>query len=57
MAHNEYVISYIDGNDLRYKSFATVADSQEKALKNLWKSYEGIGNFDHRIIEIKMEDK
>lgn len=48
---NNYRINYIDGHDLRYKSFETIAKDEESALSNLWASYTN-GNFDHQIVEI-----
>lgn len=46
-----YRINYIDGHDLRYKSFETVAENKDEALENLWASYKN-GDFDHRIAEV-----
>jgi hypothetical protein len=45
-----YRINYIDGHDLRYKSFETPAKSKEAAVSALCSCYQA--NFDHRIIEI-----
>lgn len=45
-----YRINYIDGHDMRYKSFETNAETSEDAVSALWDKYQA--NFDHRIIEI-----
>lgn len=53
---NNYRINYIDGHDMRYKSFETVANTKEEALSNLWDSYPD-GDYDHQIAEvIKLEE-
>lgn len=44
-------INYVDGHDLKYKSFETDAEDRDQAISNLWKSYT-FGDFDHRIIEV-----
>lgn len=46
-----YLINYIDGHDLKYKSFETDADDRDSAIRHLWDSYQN-GDFDHQIIEI-----
>ena len=48
---NFYRINYIDGHDLRYKSFETSTNNEKEALVNLWASYPN-GDFDHQIVEI-----
>lgn len=45
-----YRINYIDGHDLRYKSFEVSADTQEDAVSALWDAYDA--DFDHHIVEI-----
>lgn len=49
-----YIIYYIDGHDLRYKTFRTPAGSEADALRLLWDQYES--DFDHQIIEAIKED-
>ena len=49
---NAYRVNYIDGYDLRYKSFETMAQSKKEAVSNLWATYKDNGDFDHQIIEI-----
>lgn len=46
----KYKISYIDGHDLKYKLFETVAEDPEEAIQKLRKSYEA--DFDHQIIDV-----
>ena len=46
-----YRINYIDGHDLRYKSFETAAKTEKDALSNLWECYYPF-DFDHQIAEI-----
>ncbi len=46
----QYTISYIDGHDLKYKRFVTVAATREEAISNLWDSYSS--DFDHQIIDV-----
>ena len=45
-----YRINYIDGHDMRYKSFETAAESTEEALSKLWDRYKPF-DFDHQIVE------
>ena len=45
-----YRINYIDGYDMRYKSFETTAETSEDAINALWDKYWSA--FDHQIIEI-----
>lgn len=42
----KYSIEYIDGHDLKYKTFETSAADREEAIHNL---YQGKGDFDHQI--------
>lgn len=46
----DYVIYYIDGNDLKYKTFITTAGSTAEAVRKMRDSYES--DFDHQIIEV-----
>ena len=48
---NNYRINYIDGHDMRYKSFETVAENTDEALLNLWDTYKPF-DFDHQVVEI-----
>ena len=50
-----YRINFIDGHDLRYKSFETTAKSESAALDNLWGQYDN-GDLGHQIVEIIMLD-
>lgn len=50
-----YRINYIDGHDLRYKSFETNAETREDAISALWDKYWA--DFDHQIIEVIALDK
>lgn len=45
-----YRINYIDGHDLRYKSFEISAETQEEAISKLWERYDA--DFDHHIAEV-----
>jgi len=47
-----YKITYIDGNDLKYKKYFTEAGNKEDAIADLRKKYEHLGDFDHQFIEI-----
>ena len=47
----KFRIDYIDGHDLKYKTFDTEAENPDDAVSNLWKSYSN-GDFDHTIIGI-----
>lgn len=54
-----FKINYIDGHDLRFKSFETDAEDRDQAIKNLRESYVN-GDFDHQIesvIEEGSDDK
>lgn len=44
----KFKINYIDGHDLRFKSFETVAEDRDQAIRNLRESYVD-GDFDHQI--------
>ena len=46
-----YRIQYIDGFDLRYKTFETEADSAERAIHALWEMYYP-DDFDHELISV-----
>ena len=48
-----YKVQYIDGHDLKYKTFTTTAESPEDAVRKLRDSYEA--DFDHQIIEVYEE--
>ena len=43
-----FKINYIDGHDLRFKSFETDAEDRDQAIRNLRESYIN-GDFDHQI--------
>ena len=43
-----FKINYIDGHDLRFKSFVTDAEDRDQAIRNLRESYVN-GDFDHQI--------
>ena len=49
----KYKVAYIDGHDLKYKTFSTEAESRDDAISKLWASYES--DFDHQIIEVYEE--
>ena len=49
----KFVIRYVDGHDLVFKSFETMAGSKEEAMGLLKASYAGSGDFDHAIISIE----
>ena len=54
-----FKINYIDGHDLRFKSFETDAEDRDQAIRNLRESYVN-GAFDHQIesvIEEGSDDK
>jgi len=44
-------INYIDGGDMRYKSFETPAIDETGALSSLWDRYE-YGDFENRVVEV-----
>lgn len=48
-----YKISYIDGHDMKFKTFTVMATDERNAVAKLWKSYEKQGDFDHVITSIK----
>jgi len=48
-----YKVAYIDGHDLKYKTFTTAAESPEDAVRKMRESYEA--DFDHQIIEVYEE--
>ena len=50
----KYKINYIDGHDLRWKTFCTEAKDCDEAVNNLRKYYP-CGDFDHQIAEIIVE--
>ena len=43
-----YKINYIDGHDLRFKTFETDAEDRDQAIRNLRDSYVDV-DFDHQI--------
>lgn len=49
-ANRKYIIAYIDGYSLKYKTFETTAINEETAINNL---YAAMGDFDHCIISVK----
>jgi hypothetical protein len=51
----KFTIHYIDGHDLRYKTFKTIAANDADAVGALWAKYEPF-DFDHQIIEIVEEE-
>jgi len=51
----KYRICYIDGHDLRYKTFVTEAENREAAIKNLRDLYS-TGDFDHQIASVIKEE-
>ena len=51
----KYKIAYIDGHDLKYKTFTTEAENRDDAISKLWASYES--DFDHQIIEVYEESE
>lgn len=51
----KYKVTYIDGHDLKYKTFTTTAESKEAAVRNMRDSYEA--DFDHQIIEVYEESE
>ena len=54
-----FKINYIDGHDLRFKSFVTDAEDRDQAIRNLRESYVN-GDFAHQIesvIEEGSDDK
>lgn len=50
-----FKINYIDGHDLRFKSFETDAEDRDRAIRNLRESYVD-GDFDHQIESITEEE-
>ena len=51
----KYKVAYIDGHDLKYKTFSTTAESKEEAVRKTRDSYEA--DFDHQIIEVYEESE
>jgi len=47
-----FTVNYIDGHDLRYKSFETCARTESEAIEKLWDSYSELGDFNHQIAGI-----
>ena len=45
-----YRVQYIDGHDLKYKTFTVEARSPEEAVSKMRESYEA--DFDHQIIDV-----
>lgn len=43
-------INFIDGHDLRYKSFETSAAGEDAAISSLWDRYDA--DYDHHIVEV-----
>ena len=46
-----FIVAYIDGHDLKYKTFKTTAGNPDEAVRNLRASYIN-GDFDHAIISV-----
>ena len=46
---NEYDIYFIDGHDLRFKTFQTEAETEDEAIHHLYITY---GDFDHTIVAV-----
>lgn len=53
----KFVIRYIDGHDLVFKSFETMAGSKEEAIELLKAYYADFGDFDHAIISVEGEEE
>lgn len=52
----KYKVQYIDGHDLKYKTFTVEAGTPEEAVSKMRDSYEA--DFDHQIIDVyKAEEK
>ena len=47
---NNYMIQYIDGEDLKFKVFKTDAKNSDEAVHRLWESK--VSDFDHRILDV-----
>ena len=56
---HRFRICYIDGFDMKYKTFETEAENKEEAIHRLWTEHIPEGDFDHQIGEITefMEDE
>lgn len=50
---SEFTVRFVDGHDLRYKTFCTEAKTKFDAITNLRNEY---GDFDHRIVVIYRDD-
>ena len=49
---SKYTVCYVDGHDLKYKTFETEADSINDAIANLRESTADWGDFDHMICDV-----
>jgi len=49
----EFIIRFIDGHDMKYKTVFVEAGTEEEAKAKLYEIY---GNFDHNISEIREAD-
>ena len=49
----DFIISFIDGHDMRFKSVFVDAETEDDARSKLYELY---GNFDHNISEIREAD-
>ena len=46
----KYIVRFIDGHDLRFKSFETEAENEAMAVLNV---YELFGDFDHWVSSVE----
>lgn len=53
---NKYTVCYVDGHNLKYKTFETEAENINQAIENMEKQYEGKGDFDHLICDILINE-
>ena len=51
-----YTVCYVDGHDMKYKTFDVEADSTEKAIAAMNEHYRGIGDFEHLITDVLETD-
>lgn len=53
---NKYTVCYVDGHDMKYKTFTTEAEGIDDAVEKMRATYSQIGDFEHMITDIILDD-
>ena len=51
----KYIVQFIDGHDLKYKTFRCTAENQQEAISKMFDVYGK--NFDHHVIDVYKKEE